>query len=134
MDEASARDALAGGRVGHLATVRADGWPHVVPCCFALVGDVVYSAVDAKPKRSRSLQRLANVDANPMASLVVDHYDDGDWRQLWWVRVDGTARVLTEASAALAALAAKYEQYRAALPPGPVLAIEISGWRWWSAG
>jgi PPOX class probable F420-dependent enzyme len=133
MDHDGARAALVGGRIGHLATVRADGRPHVVPCCYALVGDVLYSAVDAKPKRTRTLQRLVNVEANPRASLVVDHYDDGDWTQLWWVRVDGTATVVTDAAEALDALVSKYEQYESASPPGPVLALTIDRWRWWAA-
>jgi len=133
MDADAARAALAAGRVGHLATVRADGSPHVVPCRYALVGDIVYSAVDAKPKRTLALQRLANIDGNPRASLVVDHYDDGDWTQLSWVRVDGDAQVLDDAAAALAALAEKYDQYRMVPPRGPVIALTITHWRWWSA-
>ena len=72
----------------------ADHRPHAVPCCFALVGDVVYTAVDdVKAKRSTALRRVDNVRANGAASLLVDHYAD-DWSALWWVRVDGNARVL----------------------------------------
>ena len=88
------RTHLARARVGRLATVGADGNPHVVPCCFVLDGDTVYSAVDAKPKSTVRLQRIRNLETNAAAALVVDHYDDEDWSALWWVRVDGTARVL----------------------------------------
>jgi PPOX class probable F420-dependent enzyme len=121
---------LAAARVGRLATVAAGGLPHVVPVCFALAGGVIYSAVDAKPKTTRALRRLENVRAGGRASLLVDHYEE-DWERLWWVRVDGPAEVLESAPAALDALAAKYEQYRAARPAGPVIAITPERWRSW---
>lgn len=133
MDDAILRQRVEAARVGHLATVRPDGRPHVVPCCFALVGDTVYSAVDAKPKSTLALQRLRNVGAHPHASLVVDHYEE-DWTRLWWIRLDGVARVVEadgERETALAALGAKYLQYRDAPPPGPVIALEITAWRAW---
>lgn len=129
------RRLVAEARVGRLATVTASGGPHVVPCCFALVGDVIYSAVDAKPKSTLALKRLDNVRARPLASLVVDHYTD-DWSELWWIRVDGEAAVVetdAERTAALEALAAKYEQYRATPPPGPILRIAVDRWADWSA-
>ena len=84
------RQRLAGARVARLATLTPDGRPHVVPCCFALVEDTLYSAVDGKPKTTLALRRLDNVRAHPACSLLVDHYAD-DWAALWWVRVDGTA-------------------------------------------
>lgn len=130
-----ARRRLAEARVGRLATTTPDGAPHVVACCFALLGERIYSAVDRKPKRSRRLQRVANVTANPRASLLVDHYDE-DWSQLWWVRVDGVASVVGgggERDAALAALAAKYAQYTAEPPDGAVIAVAAEHWRSWSA-
>jgi subtilisin family serine protease len=64
---------------------------------FAVSGDAIYSAVDHKPKRTTALRRLANVAANPRVALLVDHYDE-DWTRLWWVRADGTARVLDPAA------------------------------------
>lgn len=127
------RSRLAAAPVGRLATVTAEGRPHVQPCCFALDGDVVYSAVDGKPKATLALRRLANVRANPYASLVVDEYDD-DWSKLWWVRVDGQARVVDAASErarAIDRLCAKYEQYRRDPPPGDVIAITVTSWRSW---
>jgi PPOX class probable F420-dependent enzyme len=133
MDEARCRARLAEARVGRLATVRPDGRPHVVVCCFALDADRVWTAVDSKPKSTPRLQRLANVRANPWASLLVDHYEE-DWEALWWVRVDGPAEVLgdgDERATAVAALCAKYEQYAAAPPEGPVIALvveRVSGW------
>jgi PPOX class probable F420-dependent enzyme len=135
MDEESCRARLASGRVGHLATVRPDGRPHVVVCCFALDGDRLWTAVDAKPKATTRLQRLANVRAHPWASLLVDHYEE-DWDRLWWVRVDGAAAVLEEGAErerAVAALVAKYAQYASAPPEGPVVALAVERWRGWAA-
>ena len=107
----------------------AAGRPHIVPVCFALAGDRIVSAVDAKPKVTTELARLENVRATGRASLLVDHYEE-DWSQLWWVRVDGIAEVI-RSEAAIDALAGKYEQYRTARPAGPVIAIEPERWRSW---
>jgi PPOX class probable F420-dependent enzyme len=127
------RALLAAARVGRLATVRPDGSPHVVVCCFAVEGDLVWTAVDAKPKRDTRLQRLVNLRANPHASLLVDHYEE-NWERLWWVRVDGTAAVLDQGDQhALAALTAKYPQYAASPPTGPVIALTIERVSAWSA-
>jgi len=79
------------------------------------------------------LQRLRNLAAHPAASLVVDHYDE-DWTQLWWIRLDGPARVLEtgpERDAAIGALTAKYSQYVDASPPGAVVALDVETWRAW---
>lgn len=120
--------------VGRLATVTADGEPHVVPCCFVLDGERLYSAVDGKPKSTMALKRLDNIRARPRASLVVDHYAD-DWSELWWVRVDGTAVVVEsedERRSALQALAAKYRQYRSDPPTGSVMRIDVTRWTSWA--
>ena len=61
-----ARRRFAAARVARLATVDAVGRPHIVPVTFAVDGDVVFSAVDAQPKRGTALKRLANVAANPL--------------------------------------------------------------------
>lgn len=134
MDESVMRARVAEARVGRLATVTAEGRPHAVPCCYALVDDTVVTAVDAKPKSTTHLRRLDNVRANPAATLLVDHYDDRDWGQLWWVRVDGRARVVAsgdEREAALDLLADKYPQYRERRPPGAVLVVDRLRWRGW---
>ena len=69
--------------------------------------------------------------ATRRASLLVDHYAE-DWTQLWWVRVDGVAEVL-QSEPAIEALAAKYDQYRAQRPGGPLIAITPERWRSWTA-
>jgi PPOX class probable F420-dependent enzyme len=121
----------ADARVARLATVGADGRPHVVPICFALDGDTLYTAVDAKPKSSRRLRRLANIEANPEVEVVIDHWDE-DWSKLWWVRLSGTARVVEHDARGLELLVAKYAQYREQAPAGPFVVVTIrrrSEWR-----
>ena len=118
--------------VARLATVDGTGAPHLVPIVFAVVGDVIYSAVDAKPKRSRRLRRLANIAGEPRVSVLADHYDD-DWSRLWWVRADGVAHVHASSAAGLAALIARYPQYRAAPPAGPFLEIAVRRWSTWTS-
>ncbi len=129
------RGRVAAERVARLATVEPDGRAHLVPIVFALADDTLYTAVDGKPKRSRTLRRIENARARPDVTVLVDHYDD-DWTRLWWVRLRGRARVLDggeEAARALAALAAKYEQYRETAPGLPVLAVDVAEWRGWTA-
>ena len=128
-------DRVATAPVARLVTLDADGRPHLVPIVFALLGDTLYTAVDAKPKRSRMLRRIENARERPDVTVLVDHYED-DWARLWWVRLRGRARVLDggdEAARALEALAAKYEQYRREAPGLPVLAVDVDDWRAWSA-
>jgi PPOX class probable F420-dependent enzyme len=131
-EEARARFAAA--RVARLATADAAGRPHLVPLAFAVAGDTIYSAVDAKPKRTRALRRLANVRENPAVSLLVDHWDDQDWERLWWVRADGDGRVLDpaepEAARAVELLRERYPRQRA---DGEVLAVDVARWSGWSA-
>jgi PPOX class probable F420-dependent enzyme len=129
------RSRVAEARAGRLATLDADGRPHVVPIVFVLDGDTLYSAVDAKPKRSRTLRRIENARRRPDVTVLVDHYEE-DWNRLWWIRLRGCARVLDdgeEAAGALALLADKYDQYRLEPPGLPVLAIDIDDWRSWTA-
>jgi len=121
----------ADARVAHLATVGADGRPHVVPICFALDGDTLYTAVDGKPKSTRALRRLANIEANPQVEVVIDRWDE-DWTRLWWARLSGVARVVEHDTRALDLLIAKYEQYRARPPEGPFVVVTVqrrSEWR-----
>jgi PPOX class probable F420-dependent enzyme len=129
------RERVRAARVARLATIDPDGRPHLVPIVLALAGERLYSAVDAKPKRSRSLRRVANARERPDVTVLIDHYED-DWSRLWWVSLRGRARVLEageEAERALGLLVDKYEQYRRELPGRPVLAVDILEWRSWDA-
>jgi PPOX class probable F420-dependent enzyme len=139
LDVAQARARAAQARVARLATVDASGRPHLVPVTFAVHGDTLVTAVDHKPKRTGELRRLRNIEANDRVSVLVDHYDDEDWTRLWWVRADGTARVLgvedhaEDRTEPVGWLVAKYPQYRDHPPAGPVIAIEVDVWRGWTA-
>ncbi|MBV9579558.1 MAG: TIGR03668 family PPOX class F420-dependent oxidoreductase [Chloroflexi bacterium] len=125
-------------RVAHLATADASGAPHVVPICFTLLEDTLYIAIDEKPKSAdvRRLRRLRNIAENPRIAIVADVYDDADWTQLGFVMLRADARVIgpeaAEHAPAVAALRAKYPQYRAmALDDRPVIAADVTtvtGW------
>ena len=135
MIEEEARRRIAAARVGRLASVDANGRPHVVPICFAMSGDRVVSVVDAKLKRTAKLRRLENVRRTPDVQLIVDYYDD-DWSSLWWVRISGRGRVIEHGNAheeAVDLLAAKYGQYGEQRPTGPVMVIEITRISSWQA-
>ena len=121
--------------VARLATVAPDGRPHLVPVVFAVHHEVIYTAVDAKPKTTQRLRRLANIDGNPRVSLLVDHYAE-DWTQLWWVRVDGIAAIHHDGDAMRAGhdlLRVKYAQYQSVPLNGPVIAVAIRRWSSWHA-
>jgi PPOX class probable F420-dependent enzyme len=128
--EAAAWARLAAARVARLATAA----PRVVPVTFAVVGQTVVHAVDHKPKATRALARLEDLRRDPRASLLVDHYED-DWTALWWVRADGTARVLDGGDAidAIDALVAKYPQYAQRRPQGPVVVLDVERLTSWDA-
>jgi PPOX class probable F420-dependent enzyme len=119
--------------VATLGTIGDNGAPHLVPITFALVDDVLYSAVDHKPKRTRDLKRLSNIERDPRVSVLVSSYDD-NWSKLWWCRLRGEASVQTSGEAferGVGALTEKYEQYHRTRLRGPVIVITVtraSGW------
>lgn len=109
-----------------------------MPVVFVAVEDGdrlrAFWAVDHKPKRSPTVQRIRNIQADPHVELVVDSYDE-DWRELWWVRASGVARVIAdpaERRIAVAELAGKYPPYVDTPPAGDVVEIEIDHLTWWS--
>jgi PPOX class probable F420-dependent enzyme len=135
LDAARARARFAHAGAAHLATADGTGQPHLVPIVFAMgESDVLYTAVDRKPKTTSKLKRLANIASNPRVAVLVDQYDE-DWTRLWWVRADGIARIASgaEADVALELLVGKYPQYVDDRPPGPVLAVDVATWTGWSA-
>lgn len=135
LDEQEALRRFRAARVARLATVSAAGQPHLVPVTFAVDPEapVVAIAVDHKPKTTTNLRRLRNIAAQDRVSVLADEYDE-DWTRLWWVRLDGAARILTEAAdraAPIAWLTAKYPQYQGNTPRGPVIRIDaetVTGW------
>jgi PPOX class probable F420-dependent enzyme len=135
MDDSEALARLAAARVAVLATVRTDGSPHLVPVAFAALGHTLVSAVDHKPKTTSRLQRLVNIEGNPRVSLLAHDYSE-DWSTLWWVRADGSARVIAggpDHRSAISALRAKYRQYRERPPAGPVIEITVDATVSWTA-
>ena len=129
------RRRVAISRSGTLATIGDDDAPHLVPFVFALKGDILYWAVDLKPKRSTELQRLRNIRRDPRVAVLVDTYAD-DWSLLWWVRMRGTARILSdgaERARAVNALRGKYPQSREQPLDDSVIAIDVEEWVGWSA-
>ncbi len=137
MQPDEARSRFAATPVARLATVGDDGRPHLVPVCFAVLGERIVTAVDHKPKRTSRLRRLANIEVNPAVCLLVDAYDPADWTALWWARADGTARLADAdapgSAAAIDALVERYPQYRVTRPEGPVIEIAVTRWSGWSA-
>lgn len=128
------RRRAAASRVARLATVRPEGRPHVVPITFHLDADSLVTAVDEKPKSTTALQRLQNIRANPSVSILIDDYEE-DWSRLWWIRLDGIARVVGDGEAreeAIAGLVEKYPQYEDDPPLGPVIRVTVSDWTSWS--
>ncbi|MTE13500.1 TIGR03668 family PPOX class F420-dependent oxidoreductase [Nocardia aurantiaca] len=137
-DESTAVSRFRAARVARLATADAAGLPHLVPVTFAVSPTdsplLVVFAIDHKPKTTTDLRRLRNIAANPRVSLLADHYDE-DWTRLWWSRLDGIAEILTDPAARalpLSWLAAKYSQYQAVPPAGPLVQIAVDSIRGWS--
>ncbi len=119
---------IRASRVAHLATTDKNGHPHIVPICYVLDREDLYSPIDEKPKRTAPLRlkRITNILTNPHVSVVVDRYED-DWNRLAYVLVRGKAQVLTRGGKhkrAVALLRKKYPQYRSmAIHQRPIIRI-----------
>lgn len=128
------RSRFTAARVARLATASTAHQPHLVPVVFTVDGDVVYTAIDHKPKTTRNVRRLANIRANPLVTLLADEYDE-NWTNLWWARADGVAKVVenpTEMTHPIDQLVEKYEQYQQTRPQGPLIVIAVRSWQGWS--
>jgi PPOX class probable F420-dependent enzyme len=133
--EEQARARFVSVPVARLGTADAAGRPHVVVVTFAVEGNMIYTAVDRKPKSGTNLKRLRNVEENPRVTVLADEYSE-NWDKLWWARADGRGVVLAgerEMAGPLRLLAERYWQYREAPPTGPVLAITVERWSGWAA-
>ena len=121
--------------VAVLATIGPSGAPDLVPVVFAATGPrTLISPVDQKPKTTRRLRRLENVEADPRVSLLVQHWEADDWSRLWWVRAEGAGRVVEEVSPdTMAALASRYPAYRSDPPQGPWIIVEVTRMVGWEA-
>jgi PPOX class probable F420-dependent enzyme len=129
-----ARTRFVDSPVAVLGTSDATGATHLVPVTFLVSGDLVFIAIDDKPKRSRDLKRLRNIAANPRVCLLAQHYE-GDWSRLWWARADGTARVIEPGGApwtVLDGLLRRYPWYAQNPPNGPVIEVTVERWSGWA--
>jgi PPOX class probable F420-dependent enzyme len=131
-----ARARLAAHDHGVLCTVHAERGVDAVPVVYVVDEDgCVGVPVDlVKPKTSSRLQRERNLEADPRAALLVEHWDPGDWSRLWWVRAElrwqGDAGAAREANLA-ARLARTYPQYRDQ-PFTRVLVLRVVGVAGWA--
>jgi PPOX class probable F420-dependent enzyme len=134
LNEDEARMRFARVPIVRLATSNAVGQPHIVATTFVVAHGLIFSAIDNKPKRSRNLKRLRNIQTNPRVSVLADHYED-DWSQLWWTRADGTAIVIESEQdmvEPIRLLGEKYWHYRKDRPEGPVIAVTVDRWTGWA--
>ena len=132
LDEDEARARLAAHDHGVLCTLHAERGVDAVPVVYAVADNAVGVPVDrVKPKASSRLQRERNLEADPRATLLVEHWDRDDWSQLWWVRAE--LRFEGDAAPALAArLAERFQQYRDQ-PFDRVLLLRVVGITGWAA-
>ena len=122
---------------GILCTIHSERGVDAVPVAYA-VDDEGYVGVPVdlvKPKVSSRLQRERNLEADPRATLLVEHWDRADWSRLWWVRAElrwqGDATPGRETALAVR-LAGRYPQYRDQ-PFIRVLVLRIVGVTGWAA-
>jgi PPOX class probable F420-dependent enzyme len=132
VDELPARASavLAGAERGVLGTVDYRGHPHLVPVCWISLQGLFYVPVDHKPKSSARQQRLKNLERNPEASLLLDHYE-ADWTRLGWVMVRGRANI-EPVGEVCAHFVARYPQYADHPPQDEAIVLQPRRLLWWS--
>lgn len=132
-----ARHRLRAADHGVLCTVHPERGVDAVPVVVAVDGDGhVGVPIDrVKPKSASKLQRERNLERDPRATLLVEHWDREDWSRLWWVR----AELLWVPDAAgpseriASALAARFAQY-ADHPFDRILVFRVAELTGWAAG
>ncbi|MFK8024733.1 MAG: pyridoxamine 5'-phosphate oxidase family protein [Ilumatobacter sp.] len=132
-DEAARR--LSAHDHGVLCTLHPARGADAVPVVYAVVDDTVTIPIDlVKPKSSTRLQRHRNLETDPRATLLIDHWNRDDWSQLWWVRAElqwNGPDSLEPTEPASTLLAERYAQYRDR-PFAAVLELRIAGLTGWS--
>ena len=104
-----------------------------MPVCFAIDGDLVGIPIDiVKAKRSTKLGRLRNLERDPRATLLVEHWDRDDWSRLWWVRasLEHTAPDPAAQQRLAALLERKYPQYTEGTIQSVIvlMIVDLAGW------
>jgi hypothetical protein len=141
LEEADARTRLGAQDHGTLCTVHARRGVDAVPAVYAVAEGCLAVPVDrVKPKADGRLQRERNLEADPRAVLLVEHWDREDWTRLWWVRAElrcepGSCGAVSERSDALwrGRLAQRFVQYREEESIARVLRFRIESVTGWSA-
>jgi PPOX class probable F420-dependent enzyme len=130
------RALLDSARRATLATIGDDGRPRLVPICFVLVGEALYTPIDEKPKSTadpRELARVRDIERRSDVTILVDRWDE-DWTRLAWLRIDGEATLVEPDASILAGLRARYPQYRGHdLERRALIRIEVRRTRSWAA-
>ena len=133
---AADRDRLRAARTATLATIRPDGRPRLVPICFVLQGETLWTPLDDKPKavpHPRDLARVRDIERDPRVELLVHTWSE-DWSELAWLRIDGRAALTEPDPGAVHALRSKYPQYGGHdLEHRPMLTIAIDDVTSWVA-
>src|SRR5918994_5246976 len=126
---AEPRSILENERRGVLTTIDSRGRPHAVPVCHAIVGEEIWTPIDAKPKSTPNLGRRKNIERDPTVAFLVDRWDE-EWTRLGWVMVRGSARM--EPSGLGDDLwVARYPQYADIMVGNEVIVIEPADILWW---
>ena len=115
LDREEALRRAAEAEHGVLATLNRTGAADLVPACFAIVGEWLAVPIDAvKPKRSTALGRTRNLERDPRATFLAEHWDPADWTRLWWVRLSLRREPAPASTRAelIRALRDRYAQYR----------------------
>ncbi len=122
------REFIAAARVCRIATIRADGVPHIIPVCPAFDGeDTVYVDI------GRRYTTAAALRANPSIAVLIDDYYD-DWSKLKGVLLRCRAEPIEggEKERAWELIRAKFPQHKPiGWEPRLTLALRVHDWRQW---
>ncbi len=125
---------VASARVGHLATTRTDGTPHVVPISPVLDLDRLVFATEIDTVKVR------NIRANPFVAVCFDRYDE-DWALLQQVLLYGAPYFIETGMEFLRdrnLLYEKFPQYESSAPieeaTSVIVEVEIERASTWGFG
>ena len=120
-----------------LATLHPVRGVDAVPACFSYDGGRIAVPIDRVKEKSGSvLRRVRNLEADPRASLLCDHWEQNDWSRLWWVRASlewAADSGEPELEVLLELLEQKHRQYEGR-PFADVLVFRVTGLTGWAAG